>query len=712
MRRFKGMSIRLVRAFAVLAFARSVEAGVFYRQGLTEIQGRPAVIEVALRAESGGAADAVAHEALRRRDAEPLDVGPLRENPPQSFTCGVFCFTWPQFADAPRKKNAVTQYYNASGDPSGGGGVTALAAAQATWSDVRSTAFGLALGGATDRCPSLGCAGAFDGFNDVGWLEIDPEGVILAVTTYGIDVEAEVILEADIVLNNAPAVPWHTDGQDFDLESTVLHELGHLAGLGHTADPSTVMFPIYVGVLRQLSQSEIDGLEFFYPKASHPPLAHPLKPPPPIAATLVATAGDPAPGGGQLDAGFSVGGLNDAGLSVFSSSLLVDGEYGGEAVLRFGAGTLAILARSGEPAPGGGTLGLGNVGPGAIADDGQAVFDFLQVPFARPVGVNGGVFRVPADGVLQAAVVGGAFRGARDAHTADGDEIVFAGFTETDAGIFGPLGLGAYRLDALGAVRAVAAPGDAGPGDTTFDHAAHPRVNAAGAVAFEGHLVGDACQPNSTSASCRRGMGVYLAPAAGGTIVRIAGPGDAVPGDRHYLQARGPVLNDRGEVLFAGDFQQLADEGFSVESGLFVYRDGAIRIVALPGEELAGGGHLRETNFASGGGISNWALNDAGDLALVASLRERNPVAPAGLEDLVNNAVYLERGGRFELVARAGTKVHGLGTIQLIGSLHVDPIDPQESFIAPSGVALNNRGQLLFAATLTDGRFVLLLVQP
>ncbi len=47
----------------------------------------------------------------------------------------------------------------------------------------------------------------------------------------------------------------------------MLHEEGHLAGLGHIPDPNAVMYPYYtVGTIRRaLTDSETDGLVFLYP---------------------------------------------------------------------------------------------------------------------------------------------------------------------------------------------------------------------------------------------------------------------------------------------------------------------------------------------------------------------------------------------------------------------------------------------------------------
>ena len=46
----------------------------------------------------------------------------------------------------------------------------------------------------------------------------------------------------------------------FDLESVYLHENGHLAGLGHSTDVRTVMYPSYQMARCALAQDDTNGI--------------------------------------------------------------------------------------------------------------------------------------------------------------------------------------------------------------------------------------------------------------------------------------------------------------------------------------------------------------------------------------------------------------------------------------------------------------------
>ena len=50
----------------------------------------------------------------------------------------------------------------------------------------------------------------------------------------------------------------------FDLETVALHEIGHLLGLRHSSDPTSVMYPYYGGIRRNLGPDDTSGVQRLY----------------------------------------------------------------------------------------------------------------------------------------------------------------------------------------------------------------------------------------------------------------------------------------------------------------------------------------------------------------------------------------------------------------------------------------------------------------
>jgi hypothetical protein len=677
--------------------------------GVAEVRGFPAIVEVLLRVAPGVDPEPRLERALTQRGARLV-----RESPTSGTTFNtLFGATWPQFADPPRQ-GAVVQHYNTEGDPTGGGGLEALLAAQHTWSTVHSSAFGFAFGGTTRRCPSLffecGSGGAPDGFNDVGWLPIDSEE-ILGAAFFLLDPSGGEFREVDVVLNTGTG-PWFTDGRSTDVQTVMLHELGHVAGLDHDLfDPAAVMFPSIVMTRRALAESDVDGIAYLYPKAAHLPPGHPVQPPSPITATVVAVIDDATPAGERLTY-FTGSDLDDAGGATFvvARESLLDGSGHEETVYRAGPGGAAEVAGSGRPAPGGGTFGAGANGRPTLSSGGELAFTFDLDPTSFPIGLNSGLFRSAA-GSLTAAVrpgttpapSGDVFQGAADGQAGDGGDVVFTGIVETPEGSFGSLGRGIYRVRQDGAVETVAAPGDLVAGGQTLDFASFPSVNRRGDVAFDGHLAGERCALRTSPAldiSCT--WGVFIRRAGAAVAEPIAVPGQRAPNGQDFRAASGAVVNGRGDVLFAADAEAFGSRPLRTirGAGLYVSSGGAIRAVYQPDDPLPGGGHghVGFQRPSTGG----WDMNDGGNVAFVAS-----PGFNAFAGDLFfDNYVYVERGGKLRRVAGSGTVVRGVGTIKLIGTA-VDTGDQETSFATGAHVSIGER-DVLFPATLADGRVVLL----
>jgi hypothetical protein len=228
--------------------------------GIARVGGEEVYVEVLVGVAEGADAHAAAAQALREQGARPADREELESS---AFT--TTGLVWDNFSDASSGNDFVMQYYNPKGDATGGAALGALLSTHATWTEVPSSSFAFSYGGTTNRCPSLvnECPGppAFDARNDVGWLKLSG-CCTLAVTWFNTTRD-----EADMGINTR--FKWSTGipipAGRYDLESVLLHENGHVAGLGHSADTNAVMYAYYGGLRRELHQDDIDGISFLYP---------------------------------------------------------------------------------------------------------------------------------------------------------------------------------------------------------------------------------------------------------------------------------------------------------------------------------------------------------------------------------------------------------------------------------------------------------------
>lgn len=404
-----------------------------------------------------------------------------------------------------------------------------------------------------------------------------------------------------------------------------------------------------------------------------------LPPAPAIDADLMATLGDPAPRGGSLVNDFELGDWNANGDGVFAADL----SSGGELVLRANGTTLSEIVRPGDPSPGGGTFGSYILEWSAINDTGQAAFSFLVGPFGFPFGLNGGVFRQSAGGVLEELVTpgvtvaadGSLLQGALGADI-DGDgNVVFEGIVPSIAFLF-PAASGVYRASSPGVVEAIASPGLLPPPGTSplepvILYATRPATNSGGDLTYYAAYV---CP--ELPADCALGV-VHLLPRGATEPLAVARIGDAVPGHPglsfSWLGAQ--LISDLTEVLFLGEDAQ--------GQGLYLGTPGDVRAVVQTGDDLPGGGHVWIPGTFD---VSDDGGDGGADVAFIADL------------DPPGRGIYLERDGELELVARTGTTVRGVGTIATID----EPLD----------MALAGDGSVYFAADLQDGRTVLLRTKP
>jgi hypothetical protein len=448
--------------------------------------------------------------------------------------------------------------------------------------------------------------------------------------------------------------------------------------------------------------------------------------------------GDPAPGagsGGSLTHSFDwePGALNNRGQMVFGSDLSpVPGDATGANDVGEGVfvqdpnGTRTALARVGDTAPDGATFGPNFFGEIRLNNSGDGVFSFERQPLPNPfiAGVNGGLYRFSGPNhTVTAALLpgaaapgGGTFDGFVFRPTInDAGTIGFVGIVPTTIGPGALVGLGQgdFLLDSHGHVTDVVQPGDTvtltNGRTVTFDWAQNPSVNNKGDVAVGAHITADpfiqfgASFP-ATLTQIFTAESIYFKDGQTGKMTPIAVQGGPAPGGKTFTYAFGPVLNDSGDIAFAGALPA-NPPGSGIDPvnndnniGVYLNRHGQNIVVAQPGDAMPGGGHLVSAGFFT----LDLGLNNQGVVCFSGKL----DTSTGGIPD---SGIYTWSRGTLTLVARTGTVIPGVGTIQALMS-------PGEIGAVPTvvggGEAFNNRGQVLFQATLTNGRGVLLLATP
>ncbi len=168
-----------------------------------------------------------------------------------------------------------------------------------------------------------------------------------------------------------------------------------------------------------------------------------------------------------------------------------------------------------------------------------------------------------------------------------------------------------------------------------------------------------------------------------------------------YRQAISPVMNDPGDIVFLGD---LTSPPFARRvTGVYLHSGGVTMPVARPGDPMPGGGA-----FVTASNIIGWQIhvNNAGEVVFNATLD-----TDVNGDDIPDTGLFVWSHASLQLVARTGTVVPGVGTI---AHLVMNVLTAQQSptFVPNSGAHNNDRGQVVFGATLSDGRGVLLLATP
>jgi len=99
----------------------------------------------------------------------------------------------------------------------------------------------------------------------------------LGVTWFGTTID-----EADVAWSTNSRIDWTLGNTGIDVQTVLLHELGHVLGLGHSEVTEAVMFASYQGLRHALHPDDECGIQELYgtPCSSPPP-----PPPPPTPGT-------------------------------------------------------------------------------------------------------------------------------------------------------------------------------------------------------------------------------------------------------------------------------------------------------------------------------------------------------------------------------------------------------------------------------------------
>lgn len=411
-----------------------------------------------------------------------------------------------------------------------------------------------------------------------------------------------------------------------------------------------------------------------------------------------------------FDQYFQPGGINNQGQISFAPSI----QTGGESVFLAGGRNLIKVRAAGDWLPGGAKFGY-TLGPVGMTAQGDTTFISTGLDVPLPLGLNAGVYRtvlgigLPVSVMLPGVTAtpgGGVFYGAAfNSQMNDLYETVFPGMVCSTVPTKAPspgnppcktgqLEFGIYHANLLGQISAVVEPGSVAPGGSYFDYAQVPFINNFGDVAFDAHVYNEPCTDSHGQQGFRIfcGESVYLKKAHSGGTISIAHQGQRSPIDGNfYYVAFGPVLNDLGDLVFVAELSHTSDltQNSTGNTAVFLYSHGTTTTVAKPGDPMPGGGKL----VTAGGSPNTAYLNNNLEVAFVGTL------------DNGDQGLYRWKNGTVTLVAKTGTAIDGGAAIA-----NLDDFDYGTG--ASSQVAINDLGQIIFAANLKGGGGAMLLATP
>jgi len=170
-------------------------------------------------------------------------------------------------------------------------------------------------------------------------------------------------------------------------------------------------------------------------------------------------------------------------------------------------------------------------------------------------------------------------------------------------------------------------------------------------------------------------------------------------------------MNNRGDIVFLGDLTP--PPSARMVTGVYLHSGGETIAVARPGDPMPGGGAFVTASNIMGRQIH---VNNAREVVFNATLDTDD-----NGDDIPDTGLFVWSYGSLRLVARTGTVIPGVGTIAHL-VMNVLVAIPSPAIVPNSGAHNNDRGQVVFGATLrdvdatpcatSDGRGVLLVATP
>jgi len=219
--------------------------------GIATIDSEPVIVHVISVVKPGQSEHAAGIAALQSQGARALTKSEF----------STLSNKWDQAT--PNSAVQVAMNYDGADEPNTADSIKGeIEAAMGTWNAVGSNfSFDPVLGSDGLACPSLvkECKGKqfFDQQNDIAWVDLR-ESTTLAVTWSGTQSD-----EADMAFNTDHS--WSTDGTaPYDIQTVALHELGHVAGIGHSTEDGAIMLPTYQTIQHTLDDDDKAALLYLY----------------------------------------------------------------------------------------------------------------------------------------------------------------------------------------------------------------------------------------------------------------------------------------------------------------------------------------------------------------------------------------------------------------------------------------------------------------